>query len=341
LVATELGRRFRLPKWCFSNSGTEAVSDAVRIARAATGRDVVLKVEGGYHGDSDAVMSSVYPSLEALEARAPFEGVPFLGGIPTQVSELSRTIRYNDLSDLEAAIDQFGDRIAALIMEPVMTNINVVQPREGYLERVKQLTAENGIKLVFDEVKTGATIAPGGVVSRFGVTPDMVAIAKASFGGYPGGALGISAELAEVIESGAVSHMGTFNGNPLTMTAAITTLTEVLTDAAYERFEEVNENLLGGCRRIIDQYELPAYTEGLGAKGSVIFSSERLYDYRDYLSKVDVELSRLAWFYLMNHGVLIIPGTETDWTLSVAHGDDEVELYVETFEAFARDVRGA
>jgi glutamate-1-semialdehyde 2,1-aminomutase len=337
-VASELRRRFGLPKWCFSNSGNEAVMDAIRIARAATGKDMILKIEGGYHGDYDPVMVSVYPSLDKLGEKGSITAVPYGQGIPEASLGLSRAIAYNDIDLLEAAIAEFGDRLAGLIMEPVMTNINVIPPRDGYLQKVRELTSESGVLLIFDEVKTGATIAAGGATERYKVIPDMVALAKAICGGYPGACVGLSEELSQVVESGAVRHFGTFNGNPLVMAAAEAALTKVLTGDAYSKFDEVNDELMRGCQAIIDSYGLPAYTDGMGAKGSVVFASERVFDYRGYLAKVDTELSRLAWHYLINSGVLISPGTETDWTLSTAHGKEENEKYLAAFEQFAAAV---
>jgi glutamate-1-semialdehyde 2,1-aminomutase len=217
-------------------------------------------------------------------------------------------------------------------------NINIIPPREGYLDRVRELTAAHGVKLIFDEVKTGCTIASGGATQRFGVTPDMITLAKASCGGYPGGAIGMTAELAQIVVDGTVKQYGTFNGNPLVMAAAQATLTEVLTDDVYAELEASNRELLDGCQQIIDAHGLPAYTEGLGAKGCVVFSPERLGEYRDYLTKVDEELSRLAWLYHMNHGIFMTPGTEEEWTLSIAHSDEELQRYLDAFEAFATDL---
>ena len=222
-----------------------------------------------------------------------------------------------------------------------MMNINIIPPREGYLERVRELCTEHGVKLIFDEVKTGATIAYGGATQRFGVQPDMVALAKAVCGGYPGGAIGMTAELGEVVATDKVHQIGTFNGNPLVMAAAEATLTEVLTEDAYAELDRKNNALLEGCQGLIDEYGLPAYTQGLGAKGCVIFSPEPLYEYRDYLTKVDDELSTLAWLYHMNHGIFMTPGVEEEWTLSIAHDDEDLERYLNAFEAFAKDVTGS
>jgi glutamate-1-semialdehyde 2,1-aminomutase len=337
-VSAELARRFGLPQWRFTNSGTESTMDAVHLARGATGRDTMLKIEGSYHGHHDAVMVSVYPPLEALGARDDPISVPYGGGVPGAVSALTRAIPFNDAGALESVLERFGDQIAGLIMEPAMMNINIVPPRPGYLQRVRELTEQHGVKLIFDEVKTGCTIAAGGATQRFGVRPDMVTLAKASCGGYPGGAIGMSEELAELVSDGRVKQYGTFNGNPLVMAAAEATLTEVLTDEVYEGFEESNRRLLEGCQQVVDAYGLPAYTEGLGAKGCVIFSAERMYEYRDYLTDVDDELSALAWLYHMNHGIFMTPGVEEEWTLSLVHSDEDLQRYLDAFEAFARDV---
>ncbi len=337
-VATELQRRFGLPQWRFTNSGTESTMDAVHLARGATGRDVILKIEGSYHGHHDTVMVSVYPPLEALGARDDPVSVPYGGGIPTAFTELTRAVPFNDAEALASVFEKIGEQVAGLIMEPAMMNINIIPPRPGYLDRVRELTTQYGVKLIFDEVKTGCTISSGGATARFGVVPDMITLAKASCGGYPGGSIGMSDELAAIVADGTVSQYGTFNGNPLVMAAAEAALTTVLTDDVYERFEATNRSLLDGCRQIIDAHGLPAHTEGLGAKGCVVFSAERLYEYRDYLTKVDAELSRLAWLYHMNHGIFMTPGTEEEWTLSIAHSDEDRQRYLDAFEAFAADV---
>ena len=337
-VAEELADRFGLPQWRFTNSGTESTMDAVHLARGATGRDVILKIEGSYHGHHDAVMVSVYPPLDALGERDDPASVPYGEGYPRALTELTRAVPFNDADALASVLAKLDGQVAGLIMEPAMMNINIIPPREGYLERVRELTSEHGVILVFDEVKTGATIGRGGATRRFGVTPDIVTLAKAICGGYPGGAVGMSNEVAELVTSGKVHQYGTFNGNPLVMAAARAALGEVLTDDAYAQLEATNQKLMAACDEIIERYGLPCYTQGLGAKGCVVFSPEPLYEYRDYLTKVDGELSTLAWLFHMNHGVFMTPGVEEEWTLSVAHSEADVQRYLDAFEAFARDV---
>jgi glutamate-1-semialdehyde 2,1-aminomutase len=340
VVAEELQRRFGLPQWRFTNAGTESTMDAVHLARGATGRDMILKIEGSYHGHHDAVMVSVYPELEALGERDDPRSVPYGEGYPRAITELTRAVPFNDADALGSVLNKLEGKVAGLIMEPSMMNINIIPPVEGYLERVRELTAAHGVKLIFDEVKTGATIGYGGATQRFGVTPDMIALAKAICGGYPGGAIGMTEEIAELVSSGRVHQYGTFNGNPLVMAAAEATLTEVLVGDAYQKLERTNEQLKAACQEIVDRFGLPAYTEGMGAKGCVIFSAEPLREYRDYLTKVDGELATLAWLYHMNHGIFMTPGVEEEWTLSIAHSDEDVKRYARAFEEFARDVTG-
>ncbi len=340
VVAEELSRRFGLPQWRFTNSGTESTMDAVHLARGATARDVMLKIEGSYHGHHDAVMVSVYPALEELGERDKPRSVPYGAGYPRALTDLTLPVPFNDADALETVLSRLEGRVAGLIMEPAMMNINIIPPEEGYLQRVRELTAEHGVKLIFDEVKTGATIGYGGATQRFGVTPDIVTLAKAICGGYPGGAIGMTDEVADLVASGKVHQYGTFNGNPLVMAAAEATLTQVLTEDAYPKLEATNDKLKSACAAIVERYGLPAYTEGMGAKGCVVFAPERLREYRDYLTKVDGELSTLAWLYHMNHGIFMTPGVEEEWTLSLAHSDQDLERYEAAFEAFARDVSG-
>jgi glutamate-1-semialdehyde 2,1-aminomutase len=338
VVAEELADRFGLPQWRFTNSGTESTMDAVHLARGATGRDTILKIEGSYHGHHDAVMVSVYPELEDLGDRDDPRSVPYGAGYPLALTELTRAVPFNDADALESALNKLEGQVAGLIMEPAMMNINIIPPVNGYLERVRELTREHGVLLIFDEVKTGATIARGGATRRFGVQPDMITLAKATCGGYPGGSIGMTDELAEQISEGRVHQYGTFNGNPLVMAAAEATLTQVLTEDAYQKLESANSWLLSACDDIIERYGLPCYSEGLGAKGCVIFAPEPIREYRDYLTKVDGELATLAWLYHMNNGVFMTPGVEEEWTLSIAHTEADLQHFADALEAFARDI---
>jgi glutamate-1-semialdehyde 2,1-aminomutase len=338
VVAEELKRRWGLPYWRFTNSGTESTMDAIHLARGATGRDIIVKIEGTYHGHHDAVMVSVKPPAELMGDRERPNAVPYGLGYPSTTASQTQPVPFNDADALERILIELDGQVAGVILEPAMMNINIVPPVPGYLERVRELASAHGVVLIFDEVKTGAAVAAGGATELFGVTPDVVCLAKAICGGLPGGAVGMTEALGALVADGRVRQQGTFNGNPLVMAAAQAALLEVLTPAAYVQLHQANADLMAGCDRVIAQYELPAHTVGMGSKGCVVMSAEPIREYRDYLTKIHHSLTPLAWLYHMNNGVFMTPGADEEWTLSVLHTDADLDRYVEVFEMFARDV---
>lgn len=336
-VARELARRFRLPKIRFSNSGTEATLDAVRLGRAFSGREALVKIEGSYHGHHDAVMVSVHPDPSKMGPRAHPASVPQSAGIPQALLDLTVVVPFNDPDGLDAALAANPD-IGTMIIEPIMLNIGVVPPSDGYLEAVREITNKHGVILIFDEVKTGATIAAGGAVEKYGVVPDLVALAKATGGGTPIGAVLGTEEIMAQIEDGTVAQVGTFNGNALTMAAAETALIDVLDAAAYDRLDQIGERILAGCQEVCDRYGLPAYAVGVASKGCVMFADEQVVDYRSYSEHFDDALNYLGWLYHMVNDVYMTPGADEQWTLSVMHSEAEIDHYVAVFEEFAKDV---
>jgi glutamate-1-semialdehyde 2,1-aminomutase len=344
LVAEELARRFRLPKWRYTNSGSEATMDAIRIARAYTGRDTVLKIFGSYHGHHDTVMVSIGVEYGRFGHRDELLSLAYGAGIPQAVVDMTVPVPFNDVGATERRIDRLeaeGRLPACLIMEAAMMNLGVVLPEPGYLEAVRELTARLGIVLIFDEVKTGLAVAAGGAVEYFGVVPDMVTLAKTLGGGLPAGAIGGSEEVMGRVEDGSVFQVGTYNGNPLTMAAARASLYEVLTPEAYAHLDHLNARLLEGCGSIVEQYRLPGYPVGIGAKGCVTFSPVRVVDYETFKEHQDLELTELAWLWNMNRGIFATPGREEEWTLSVQHTDEAVDRYVAVFEELARELTAA
>jgi glutamate-1-semialdehyde 2,1-aminomutase len=199
-VARELSRRFRQPQWRFTNSGTESTLDAVRIARGFTGRERLIKMEASYHGHHDALMVSVEPPPDLMGPADAPASVPQSEGIPAAIVELTTVVPFNDLQALERAFARHPDEVAAVIVEPAMMNVGIVLPDAGYLAGLRDIAHRHGALLIFDEVKTGATIAAGGATERFGVTPDLIALAKAIGGGLPCGAVGGRADVMGVIE---------------------------------------------------------------------------------------------------------------------------------------------
>jgi glutamate-1-semialdehyde 2,1-aminomutase len=340
-VAEELQRRWDLPKWRYTNSGTEATMDAVRIARGLTGRDTIVKIFGSYHGHNDALMVS---TGGADVGEMPQDDLPSIGygaGLPRAVVDLTIAVPFNDAAAMERRIERLeseGRAPACVIMEAAMMNLGIIPPEPGYLEAVRELTKRRGIVLIFDEVKTGLTIAAGGATERFGVQPDLVTLAKSLGGGLPSGAIGGTDEAMRAVEDGSVYQVGTFNGNPLSMAAARANLEEVLTPAAYEHLERINERILAGCSRVIEDHSLPGYAIGIAAKGCVTFSAEPIVDYATFKANQDAELTDLAWLYSMNRGIFMTPGREEEWTLTVAHDDAAVDRYVAVFAELADEL---
>jgi glutamate-1-semialdehyde 2,1-aminomutase len=340
-VAEELKRRFGLPRWRFVNSGSEATMDAIRIARAKTGRDTIVKIFGSYHGHHDYVMVSIGVPYDQIGDRENYESLPYGAGIPQSVADLTIAVPFNDAGAMERRIERLieeGRPPACVIMEPAMMNLGVILPEPGYLEAVRELTTRLGVLLIFDEVKTGLTIAAGGATERFGVTPDLVTVAKALGGGLASGAIGGSEEAFEPVEEGRVYQVGTFNGNPLAMAAARASLSEVLTPEGYEVIEAREKRLLDGCQDVIDRYGLPGYAVGLGAKGCVTFSPEPIVDYEAFKAHQDAELADLAWLYNMNRRIYMTPGREEEWTLTVAHSEEDCDTFVAAFDELAADL---
>jgi len=361
-LAEEIKARFGADLVRFSNSGTEATMDAIRVARGYTGREKIIKFEGGYHGHHDDVLVSIQPPREAMGPIESPTTVPASAGIPR--SRIAETViaPFNQPEMLGAILEAHAGEIAAIIVEPVQFNIGVVPPEPGYLEAVRDLASEHGAVLIFDEVKTGVVLAWGGAYEHFGVKPDLFCLAKSIGGGIPIGAFGGKREVMAAIESlegtpafsreaegvgierstipsGArqVAHLGTFNGNPLSMTAGLVTLTQILTRDAYPRLHEMATRLTDGTGRAIDAHDLPAYAVNVGPKGCVMFTPERVTSYRDLVG-LDSELWAASFFYLANRGILLPPGPDDQWTLSVQHTDADIDRYVEVFADFAAEL---
>jgi glutamate-1-semialdehyde 2,1-aminomutase len=335
-VAEALQERFGLPFWRFGNSGTESTLEAVRMMRAITGRDIVLKIEGSYHGHHDALMVSVAPPADRI---GPYEepwSYPQTLGLPKDYVNLTKVVPFNDLDALERTLERYKGQVAGMIVEPALMNVGIVLPEPGYLQGVKDLLHAHGGLLAFDEVKTGATLAYGGAVERFGVTPDLLCLAKSVGGGLPCGAIGGTEEVMSWIAEGKIDQVGTFNGNPLTMAAMRATLTEILTHDAYTEFDRLAEILREGCDDVLERYGIAGYTTVMSARGAVTYRAERVRNYREFL-EVSTELGYVNWLAQLNRGVFMAPwGKSENWTLSVQHSEDDVRRYVNNFDELGK-----
>ena len=341
VVGDNLAERWGLPKWRYTNSGSESTMDAIRIARAYTGRDTVMKIFGSYHGHHDTVMVSIGVPYDQIGDHDAPASLSYGAGIPEAVVRMTVPVHFNDARSMEQRIIRLeaeGRKPACVIMEPAMMNLGVVLPEPGYLEAVREITERHGVVLIFDEVKTGLCIGPGGATRRFGVTPDLVTMAKALGGGLPSGAIGGTEEVMSVVEDHSVYQVGTYNGNPLVMAAVRANLEQVLTPEAYEHLDHLNDRILAGCNRVIETYGLPGYAVGVGGKGCVTFSPKKVIDYETFKEHQNEALSDLAWLFNMNRGIFMTPGREEEWTLSVTHTDEAVDAYVDCFEELAEAI---
>lgn len=342
VVGNELARRWNLPKWRYTNSGSESTMDAIRIARGYTGRDTVMKIFGSYHGHHDTVMVSIGVPYGEIGDRFHLKSLPYGAGIPQATVDQTVAVPFNDAEAMERRIEELdkeGNKPACVIMEAAMMNLGVVLPEDGYLEAVREITKKHGIVLIFDEVKTGLQVAAGGATERFGVIPDMVTLAKGLGAGLPSGAIGGTEEVMSVVEDGTVYQVGTYNGNPLCVAAMRANLLDVLTPSAYEHLAKLNDRIVGGCQDVVERYDLPGYAVGIGSKGCVTFAPEKVVDYATYKAHQNGPLADLAWLYNMNRGIFMTPGREEEWTLSITHTDEAIDAYVGVFDEMAKDLR--
>src|SRR4051794_18678391 len=341
IVAEDLQRRWGLPRWRYTNSGSESTMDAIRIARAYAKRDTVMKIFGSYHGHHDTVMVSIGVEYDKIGDRDNLESLPYGAGIPQATVDMTIAVPFNDAPAMERRIERLAEEgrlPACVIMEAAMMNLGIVLPEPGYLDAVREITQRHGIVLIFDEVKTGLTIATVGATERFGVKPDMVTLAKALGAGTPMGAIGATEEVMTVVEDGSVYQVGTYNGNPLGVAATRANLLEVLTPDAYAHLDHLNDRIVTGCQAVIDKHNLSGYAIGVASKGCVTFSPVKIVDYETFKANQDADLADLAWLFNMNRGVFMTPGREEEWTLSVTHDDASVDAYVQVFEAMAAEL---
>ncbi len=334
-VGEILADRYGFPMWRPTNSGTEATMDAIRLARGATGRDTIVKVEGGYHGHHDEVMISNKPPLHLAGPADRPNSVPQSAGVPRGVIDDVVVIPFNDPAALERALTEH--EVACFIVEPVMENIGICLPDSGYLEAVREITEQHGTLLIFDEVKTGITAGYGGATNQLGVRPDLITLAKSIGGGFPVGAFGGKAEYMDLITDGTVLHLGTYNGNPLVMAAVKATLTEACTRETVGATVDRNTRLVQACQTIIDDSGIPAHTVQFGAKGCITWSRTPVRNYRDYKA-TDFDLAFAQWIHGINRGVLLPPGLDEQWLISVMHDEADSMRYADVFAEFVAEL---
>ncbi|HKR69061.1 MAG TPA: aspartate aminotransferase family protein [Streptosporangiaceae bacterium] len=338
IVARELTSRFGLPQWRFANSGTEATMDVVHLMRAITGRDLIIKVEGCYHGHHDSVQVSVYPDAADIGPAERPSSVPASTGIPRALTDLTVIVGFNDLATVERVLHEYRGRVAGMILEPIMMNAGIIPPEPGYLAGLKELLHSHDALLAFDEVKTGLTAGPGGATGLTGVAPDIMSLAKAIGGGISVAAVGGTHEVMQHVANGDYEMVGTFNGNPLAMAATRAMLQEVATPEAYQRIDALREQAVAGVNEAIKRYGLAASIVAVGAKGCIVFSPEPVKDFRGFLS-IDDAYSHAHWLFQHNGGVFLPPwGKSEQWLISVQHDESDIDRFNRNVMQFASSI---
>jgi len=334
-LAEEICARYPVEMVRFGNSGTEATMHACRIARAATGRDKILRFEGAYHGLHDTALVSVKPKEEDFgDINAP-NSVPGGLGVIRAVLDNVTVATFNNLASVENRFKQFPGQIAAIILEPILMNVGLCLPQKGFLEGLRDICTKNGALLIFDEVKTGAKLGWSGASGYFGVKPDMITLAKSIGGGVPLAAFGASRAVMDLIVQHKVFHGGTYNTNRLAMAAGLATFREVLTRENYAYVDKLGDKLADGYRAIVQKAGLEGYVVRAGVNGALMLYPKEIQNYRDWL-KIDVDLWRQFWFGMVNRGVLAMPyWWDEQWTICVQHTEAEIDKHLAVFEEVA------
>lgn len=311
-----------------ANSGTEATMHAIRTARGYTGRFGVVKMNGGFHGAHDAVL------VKAGSGSA--EGVPSSKGVPPGATQYTHTVEYNDIQAMSDLLEKDKD-IACVIMEPVLGNVGVIPPEEGYLEEVRKVTRENDVVLIFDEVITGFRLGPNCAQGRFGVTPDMTTMGKIIGGGYPAGSFAGRRDIMEMVApQGPVYVAGTFAGNPVTAAAGLATIDLMARGDNYQTLERRSDRLTSAIRDAMADSGVPGCVNSIGSMFSIYFGPEQVRNATD-AERTDREVFGRMFRYMLKHGVYMAPSALEDSFVSIAHTDEDIDTLCEAFSGFMRE----
>ncbi len=343
-LAEEIMRRYPgvIEMIRFTQSGVEATQTAIRLARAATGRKTIVKIEGQYHGGTDHLLVSIggAPPEAAGPDDRPNATADSAGLLPAS-TDFTVVASFNDLDMMRRAFDEHDGDVAGVIVEPAMTNGGVIPPQPGYLEGVSKLCTQKGAVLIMDEVKLGCRIAPGGATEHWGVKGDLVTLAKAIGGGVPVGAFGGKRELMEQISPlGPAIHFGTYNANPLGMAAGLACLTKVMTDDAYKEMTRLTTRLADGMRDVLKEHGVTAHVTQVNTLGGIFFGlDDQPSNFRE-AARCDTARWDDYWFGMLNRGVIPM-GTAwfEEFSMSAQHTDDDIDRTLEAFEETIQAIR--
>ncbi len=312
------------------NSGTEATMSAIRVARGHTGRDLILKFEGCYHGHADSLLVKAGSGVETL-------GLPDSPGVPAPLANLTLTAPFNDISAVEQFFQKHPQEIACVILEPVVGNMGVLPPEPGFLEGLRKLCDADGAVLIFDEVMTGFRVAYGGAQERFGVTPDLTTLGKVIGGGLPVGAYGGKKEIMEkVAPAGPIYQAGTLSGNPLAMSAGIATLKILQRPGTYEQLEEKSKKLADGLSQAAESAGVETTSNRVGAMFSMFFTNQKVGNYETAKTS-DTERFAAYFGRMLDEGIYIAPSQFEAGFMSLAHTDDDI---AQTLSAARKALQG-
>ena len=304
------------------NSGTEATMSAIRVARGYTGRDKIIKIDGCYHGHVDYLLARAGSGVATF-------GLSDSGGVPEDFARNTLTVAFNNLDAVKQAIEANPDEIACLILEPIMGNMGIIPPREGYLNELREITEEHGIVLIFDEVITGFRVAYGGAQTYYNVTPDMTCLGKIIGGGLPVGAYGGKRDIMRcVAPEGDVYQAGTLSGNPLAVTAGITTLKRLAEPGVYAQLESRAAALAEGLAKATQQHRIDAWHSRVGSMLMLYFTPETVTD-ADGARTVDTERYRQYFWGLVERGVYVAPSQFEAGFVSLVHSEDDINKTVQ------------
>ncbi len=310
----------------FVNSGTEATMSAVRLARAATGRNMIVKMDGGYHGHADCFLVSGGSGMATL-------GIPGSPGVPAELARLTLTATFNDVESVERLFDDHGDELAAVIVEPFFGNAGFIPPQEGFLQRLRSLTTERGALLIFDEVMTGFRVQLRGAQSLVGVEPDLTTMGKVIGGGFPVGAYGGSKDLmARIAPAGSVYQAGTLSGSPVPMAAGLAVLRAAQEDGLYERLDRRSGMLAEGMEAAGSKCGVPVSADHAGGMWGFFFHDGPVTNFSE-AKQCDTELFVRFHRAARELGILLAPSPFEAAFVSDAHTDD---IIAETIDLFAQ-----
>jgi glutamate-1-semialdehyde 2,1-aminomutase len=321
----------------FSNSGTEAVLHATRIARAATGRDVVVRFEGQYHGWADQLEWSHHPDLSQAGPRERPNALPGTKGIPAAIGSVLAVLPWNDPEVVEAFMAERGDEVAAILTEPVMGNTGVIPPKPGYLEALRQIATKHGSVLIFDEVISGFRVALGGAQEKYGVNPDLTTMAKALGGGFPVSAVAGRRDLMELVSDGEVLHAGTYNASTLATAAVVASLELLSTPGTHDRLFSLSARLMEGFAAIFADEGVAVQVQGVGPMFQIWFSQTPVNDYRDAAPHLNSPRYAALVRSLHERGVMVHPSNIELWFVSTVHTEDQIERTLEAMREAVKD----